>query len=291
MDYKVVLIGNGYWSKVFQKYIPNLFTLLYTVGSKFDKDIIWNDPSVDGVIIATPVDTHYDIAYKALLSGKHVLVEKPITKDSNEAEKLKSISGLTGKQVLVDYQYRESKSLALLKSEIHNIGDIEYFDIVDKRYGRVKEDCDIFWSLASHHLSILDMFFDISKVKFIFEDYLYLDNTCVAGSVLFGHGKIDVSLVSPIREFHVDIYGSNGMARYDVLNSPSIPIIQYDKKYRTLDTDLERKISTYHYDESNNVNYVLQKFKSLLEGQNTSNIDTAIKITRILENRNSISII
>src|SRR5690242_4310885 len=51
---------------------------------------------VDGVVIATPVRTHYQLAKQALLAGKHVLVEKPITTSVAEAEELVALAKRQG---------------------------------------------------------------------------------------------------------------------------------------------------------------------------------------------------
>ncbi len=51
-------------------------------------DEIMNDKDIDGVIIATPTSHHYDIASKAMLSGKHVLLEKPVCASEDEAKRL-----------------------------------------------------------------------------------------------------------------------------------------------------------------------------------------------------------
>src|SRR5690242_7477380 len=96
------VIGWGYWGP---KIARNLDTLPYAgVSMVADQDthrldsLMVDRPSiktttlaeevfrsdVDGVIIATPVRTHYQLAKAALLHGKHVLVEKPIT--ANVAE-------------------------------------------------------------------------------------------------------------------------------------------------------------------------------------------------------------
>ena len=45
-------------------------------------DDVLEDATIDGVVIATPVDTHYKLAYAALSAGKHVLVEKPLATSS-----------------------------------------------------------------------------------------------------------------------------------------------------------------------------------------------------------------
>ena len=46
------------------------------------------DPAVDAVAVATPVSSHYELAMQALKAGKHVLVEKPFTTTSEQAERL-----------------------------------------------------------------------------------------------------------------------------------------------------------------------------------------------------------
>ncbi|MFD2743959.1 MULTISPECIES: Gfo/Idh/MocA family oxidoreductase [Sphingobacterium] len=49
---------------------------------------IFDDPAVDIVIVATSNDVHFDFAKAALLAGKHVVVEKPFTNTSAEADEL-----------------------------------------------------------------------------------------------------------------------------------------------------------------------------------------------------------
>ena len=51
-------------------------------------DAVIEDPDVDAVVIASPVHTHYPLAYKAPKAGKHVLVEKPFVTEIEQAETL-----------------------------------------------------------------------------------------------------------------------------------------------------------------------------------------------------------
>ncbi|MDR6969011.1 putative dehydrogenase [Flavobacterium arsenatis] len=53
---------------------------------------ILEDDEIDLVIVNTPTDTHFDYAKKALLAGKHVLVEKAFTTTVAEAEELASLA-------------------------------------------------------------------------------------------------------------------------------------------------------------------------------------------------------
>lgn len=56
-------------------------------------------PDIQGIVIATPAETHFRIAREALLSGKHVFVEKPLVLHQNEAEELIELAaGIEGSQ-------------------------------------------------------------------------------------------------------------------------------------------------------------------------------------------------
>lgn len=50
--------------------------------------MLWKDPAIKAVIIATPGNTHYDLVKQALIAGKHVLVEKPFTQTVKQAQEL-----------------------------------------------------------------------------------------------------------------------------------------------------------------------------------------------------------
>jgi len=74
-----------------------------TVYSSVD-DLI-KDDSIDLVVVATPPSTHFDFASKALQAGKHVIIEKPFTITSGEAEELIKLSKIH-KKVLAPFQNR-----------------------------------------------------------------------------------------------------------------------------------------------------------------------------------------
>jgi predicted dehydrogenase len=77
----VALIGNGYWGDKIRGYIPEYFNLKYIADSKFNLKDIWEDEEISGVIIATPIDTHYEIAklhcsIKSIFLLKNQLLKK-----------------------------------------------------------------------------------------------------------------------------------------------------------------------------------------------------------------------
>jgi scyllo-inositol 2-dehydrogenase (NADP+) len=63
------------------------------------------DVNIDLVVVGTPNDTHFDLAKRALLAGKHVVVDKPITATSAEARELINLARQQGK-VLAPFHNR-----------------------------------------------------------------------------------------------------------------------------------------------------------------------------------------
>jgi len=66
---------------------------------------------VEGVVIATPVGTHYRLAKAALLHGKHVLVEKPLTTNVAEAEELVALAQELGRVLMVGHTFEYSPAM------------------------------------------------------------------------------------------------------------------------------------------------------------------------------------
>lgn len=107
-------------------------------------DDVLADPEIELVIVATPSHTHYEFAHRILKSGKHVLVDKPVTATAEQAREL---GHLAKSQNLVIYPYqnarRNSDFLALKKllelpsSDPRSLGTIVEFEAHYDRYRRV----------------------------------------------------------------------------------------------------------------------------------------------------------
>src|SRR5262245_10493794 len=64
---------------------------------------VFRDPSIDGVIIATPAVTHASLARAAVAANKHVLVEKPFVMDPNDGEPIVREAGAKGRVLMVGH--------------------------------------------------------------------------------------------------------------------------------------------------------------------------------------------
>jgi predicted dehydrogenase len=127
-----------------------------------DIDSLWSDPSIDAVVIATPVFTHFPIAKKALQAGKHVLLEKPMTDTVDHAKELIELSLKVGKVLMVDHTFLYTPAVQKMKALIDSgdIGKVKYFDSTRINLGLIQQDVNVLWDLAPHDISILDYLVD-----------------------------------------------------------------------------------------------------------------------------------
>jgi predicted dehydrogenase len=121
-------------------------------------DTVLDDPQVAAVAIATPAATHYELVSAALLAGKHVLVEKPLTASAGEAEKLIALAQDAELALMCDHTYCYTSAVARVREMVRGgeIGELQFVDSVRINLGLVQPDVDVLWDLAPHDLSILD---------------------------------------------------------------------------------------------------------------------------------------
>jgi predicted dehydrogenase len=120
-------------------------------------DNIIKDPAIDAVAIATPVFTHFQLAKTALKNGKHVLLEKPMTSTSKEAEGLIEIASKNGLSLMVDHTFLYTGAVQKIKQLIDTdtIGKVKYLDSTRINLGLFQPDINVLWDLAPHDISIL----------------------------------------------------------------------------------------------------------------------------------------
>jgi len=130
-----------------------------------DSKEIFADKEINAVIIATPINTHYKLAKKALLSKKHVFVEKPISTNLSEAEELIEIAKKNNLLLFVGHIFIFNEIFKKL-IQISNKENITHLNFLWNKFGTFDED--IFLNLISHDLSIiLALFGKPKKIKLI----------------------------------------------------------------------------------------------------------------------------
>jgi predicted dehydrogenase len=249
------VIGYGYWGpnlvrnfseipdvrvKTVSDFVPALLAKVQarypTIQVTTDCQDIFTDPDIDAVVIATPVSTHYELALAALKAGKHVLVEKPITVSSEQAERLIAEAKRRNLILMVDHTFVYTGAVRKMHELVHSkqLGDIYYYDSVRVNLGLFQHDVNVLWDLAVHDLSIMDYVLPfkpcavsatgMSHVPGRPENIAYL--TLFFENNLMAH--LHVNWLAPVKVRRTLIGGSQKMIVFDDLD-PSEKVKVYDK--------------------------------------------------------------
>ena len=198
-----------------------------------------HDPQIDAVAIATPVSTHFDLALAALRAGKHVLVEKPLAANSEQALQLIEEATALKRVLMVDHTFVYTGAVKKIRELItaNQLGEIYYYDAVRVNLGLFQHDVNVIWDLAIHDLSIMDYVLPsravavsatgISNIPGQPENVAYI--TLFFGNPQIAH--VHVNWLTPVKVRHTLIGGSDKMILYDDLE-PSEKVKVYDKGVR-----------------------------------------------------------
>ncbi len=200
---------------------------------------IMSRPDIDAVVIATPVATHYALAKQALISGKHVLVEKPMSATVAEAEELVALAKRVGRTLMVDHTFLFTGAVQIIKNTVQSggLGNVCYFDSMRVNLGLFQPDVNCLWDLAPHDLSIIDYLMDDQVVEINVAGYCHVNPTLPDIVYLTLHYANDVvahfnlSWMSPLKVRRFAIGGTKQMLIWDDLDQ--------DQKIRIYNSGIE----------------------------------------------------
>ena len=200
------------------------------------KNIIKNK-DYKGFIIATPADTHFNIAHKVITHHKHVLVEKPFTLNINDAEEIVKLSEKYSVNVMVGHLLLFHPAVQKIKEMIENgkIGKLQYIYSNRLNLGQVRTKENVFWSLAPHDIAIFQYLTNSYPIKINAHGSSFLQKGIYDSTItqikypnnIEGH--IFVSWLHPFKEHRLVVIGSEGMIRFDDSMEQS-PLKLYSKK-------------------------------------------------------------
>jgi predicted dehydrogenase len=238
---KIAVIGAGFWgpnlvrSFAAQRACTELTVCdvdsgrLEWVGSRFphakltaDYDAVLNS-AIDGVVLATPVTTHYDLARKALEAGKHVFVEKPLTASVEQARRLVDQAERAGRHLMVGHTLEYSPPVMKVREIVRSgdLGRIFFMSSQRVNLGVSRPNTDVVWELAPHDFSVLFNWLDESPTMIAAtgKDYSNRGFTDVAFiSIEFASGVVahlEVSWLAPSKLRRTTVVGANKMVVYD----------------------------------------------------------------------------
>jgi len=253
-DIRFGVIGWGYWGPKIARNLDSLPQSRVTMVADMDEyrlaSLRINKPgiqttryasdvfqsNVDAMIIATPVRTHYALAKEALLAGKHVLVEKPLTASVVEAEELVALAQEQQRILMVGHTFEYSPAVNELRNLVQSgaLGKIYCIEAERVNLGLYRNDINVIWDLAPHDISILLYLLGQSPesvrvqanthLQSRIHDIAHLDLSYAGGIT----AHIHVSWLHPCKIRRVTVIGDARMVVYDDTN-PAEMIKIYNK--------------------------------------------------------------
>lgn len=216
-----------------QNFVRQNFPTLMVSG---DPEEIFQNPDIGAVVLATPADTHFDLTIQALKAGKHVLVEKPMAKTTDQVRMIQSTAAQFGKVAMVGHTFLYNSAVRYIKKYIDSgeLGEVRYIYAQRLNLGRIRSDVDALWNLAPHDVSIIQYLLNnptplsITRVGMDYlqkgiDDVVFLD-VVYPGKIM---AHIHVSWLDPTKIRRMTIVGSKKMLVYDDVAEDKIVI--YDK--------------------------------------------------------------
>jgi UDP-N-acetylglucosamine 3-dehydrogenase len=241
---RVAVIGTGFWGKNQARVLSQLESAelvcvcdiseanAKAVATEFHAnyytsvDEVLARKDVDAVTVCTPTITHKQIAIQALLAGKHVLVEKPMTNTASEARELLTLAKQKGLRLMPGHIERFNPAMDCLKSLVDSgkLGAVTL--LLARRVGRWPErmgDIGVVRDSAIHDIDLARYIFndDVSSVharvgtiRHTKEDYAEIMLQFRNGGTAF----IDANWLTPRKARTLIVTGSEATVQLDYLS-------------------------------------------------------------------------
>ena len=241
----VGLVGAGYWAANVARVIAGHpgSTLRWVCDVDHDRaqtlaarsgaqatgtvDDLLADPAVECIYVVTPPHTHHALGRAALLAGKHVIVEKPLTMSTVTAADLVAVAQAQQRTLMVGHTFLYSPAVLKVKELFTTgaIGDVHYIDSQRVNLGRY-QDSGVLWDLGPHDLSILGYWLGEMPVAATatgrsyvspgYEDVAFVTLEYPSGVV----AQLHLSWLAPARLRRTTVAGSRRMVVYDDTAGP-----------------------------------------------------------------------
>jgi len=253
----VALIGYGYWGpnvarNLFESKLTNLYSIcdlkedrLELARKKYLNQTTYetnykkflSNPDIDAIAIVVETESHYSIAKDAIIAGKHVYIEKPITASVEEAKELKELAKKHDVVIHVDHIMVFHSVIKRIKQMIVSgeMGELIYFDSSRLNLGKIKNDVSAMWDLAVHDLAVIDYLIDGKSpdtITAMGEKFWSRKESLTFLTLKYGKflAHLKSSWISPIKERRIIVAGTRKMVVFDDMRSMENFII-YDKGF------------------------------------------------------------
>jgi predicted dehydrogenase len=199
-----------------------------------DLDEVLADDALDALVVATHVPSHAELALRAIESGKHCFVEKPLAQSVSEAERVVEAAREAGRVLMVGHLLEYHPGVEMLRGMVTSgeLGQPRYIYSNRLNLGKLRADENALWSLGAHDVSVVLSLAgeEPYECRAVGESYMRETIEDVVFCYLrFPSGlaaHLHLSWLDPHKERRFTVVGSKRMATFD-------------------DMELERKVTVY----------------------------------------------
>jgi predicted dehydrogenase len=285
-----------------EKRLSHMHQLYPEVKGSTDFEHLLNGVGLDAIAIATSPSTHFDLAQKSLLAGKHTFVEKPMAMSVEQCQTLLELAQRQKLTFMVGHTFIYSSPVRKIKQIVDagDLGEILYISCQRLNLGLFQKDTNVIWDLAPHDLSIILYLLGESPLTVNCQGQSHMNpgiEDVTSMSLTFAGGSfasIQSSWLDPNKIRKMTIVGSRRMIVYDDME-PLEKIRIFDKRVDApphYDTFAEFQYS-YHYgdmyspyvQQSEPLKVECQHFLDCIKSGQTpeSSAQDGLDVVRILE--------
>lgn len=237
---KLAVAGAGYWGKNLVRNFHQLGALAAVCEpspagqeqaraiagdvpllSSFDE--VLADSGLDGVVLATPAVTHFELTRRALLAGKDVFCEKPLALNYREADTLVRLAREKERILMVGHILEYHPAILALRQLVAagELGTIRYLYSHRLNLGKIRREENILWSFAPHDIAVILRLTGDLPFQVIASGGSYIQPNVADVTMTqlgFDNGvsaHIFVSWLNPFKEQKLVVVGSRKMAVFD----------------------------------------------------------------------------
>lgn len=154
-----------------QRFCPNARIVDDYRGLATDRDL-------DGVVLATPIRTHFELGSFFLTSGKHLFMEKPLARTVTECQSLIDLAERHRRVLMVGHVFEYNAAVQRIKKYLDQgeLGKLLYMYSQRVNLGRIQNDVNALWSFAPHDVSIMNYWLGQDPVRVAAHGFSYLSN-------------------------------------------------------------------------------------------------------------------
>lgn len=245
---RIAVFGCGYWGKNLVRNFHDLGALALVcdpgesgrakareiapeVEVTDDFQAVFNRDDINGIVIATPAETHHALAIQGLNSGKDVFVEKPLALNRRQGLEMKETAEAQKRILMVGHLLEYHPAVLKLRELVAEgqLGAVNYIYSHRLNFGKVRTEENALWSFAPHDIAVI--------LRLVGE--LPVEVTCVGGNFItpnladvtlsclrFRSGlraHVFVSWLNPFKEQKLVVVGDRQMAVFnDVLKEDKL---------------------------------------------------------------------